>query len=100
MLFVHDVHGQRVFRHKGCLISTQSRVAAAALDGGLTAASEIRGQDHIAPAGQFHGPGVVGVTLVGAAMIDYDAGGGLFCGRGLGDVNQSADFCTVLAYQL
>ena len=94
----HQVQGALLDKGEGVgVLGYNNGLLIAVSDIGLSAAGQIGGEHHIAPAGQFHGPSVITVALVGAAMHDQHAGRRVLIRCVLGQIDQRADGAAVIA---
>ena len=94
----HQVQGTLLDKGEGVgILGYNNGLLVPVSDIGLAAAGQVGRKHHIAPAGQLHGPGVITVTLVGAAMHDQHAGRRVLIRCVLGQIDQRADGAAVIA---
>lgn len=66
----------------------------------LPTSLKIRRKHNITSACQFHAPGIIGMSMIGTAMIDYGYGCRCFIGCVFGYVNQGTHGCSILTGQI
>ena len=83
-----------VFRNRFCLNTAIYRRIR------LPTSLKIRRKHNITSACQFHAPGIIGMSMIGTAMIDYGYGCRCFIGCVLGYVDQGTHGCSILTGQI